>query len=52
MLVEDGEDAYEEEYEDCGEGGGLPPFPLPPPEEPSPLGGLEISPCSLVFLSS
>lgn len=51
MLVEEGEDACEEEDE--GEGGGLPPFLLPPPpKEPSPLGGLELSPCSLVFLSS
>jgi len=51
--VEKGEDACEEEdEEDGGEGGGLSPFPLPPPEEPSPLGGLELSPCNLVFLSS
>lgn len=51
VLVEEGEDFYEEE--DGGEGGGLPPFPLPPcHEEPSPLGGLELSPCSMVFLSS
>ena len=39
-----------EEY--GGEGGGLSPFPLPPPKEPSPLGGLELSSCGLVFLSS
>ena len=50
MLVEEGQDACEEE--DSGEGGGLSPFPLPPLEEPSPLGGLELSACSLVFLSS
>ena len=54
MLVEEHEDACEEEdEEDGGEGGGLPPFPLPPPpEEPSPFGGLELSPYNLVFLSS
>ena len=56
--MEECEDACEvEDEEDCGEGGGLPPFPLPyfplpPPEEPSPLGGLELSPCNLLFLSS
>ena len=51
--MEEGENACEEEYEeDGGEGGGLSPFPLPPPEEPYPLGGLELSPCNLVFLSS
>ena len=33
MLVEEGEDACEEEdEEDGGEGGGMSPFPLPPPE--------------------
>ena len=38
---------------DGGDGGGLLPFPLfPPPGEPSPFGGLELSPCNLVFLSS
>ena len=47
----------EEDEEDGGEGGGLSPFPLPhfplpPLEEPSPLGGLELSPCNLLFLSS
>ena len=57
MLVEEGEDACkEEDEEDGGEVGGLsplplPPFPLPPPEEPSALGGLELSPCNLLFLS-
>ena len=52
--MEEGEDAYEEEAEeDGGEVGGLPPLPLPPPlEEPSPFGGMEISPCKPVFLSS
>ena len=53
MLVEEGEDACEEEdEEDGGDGGGLSPFPLPPHEEPSPLGGLELYPCNLIFLSS
>ena len=53
MLVEEGEDDFEEEdEEDGGEGGGLSPFPLPPPEEPYPLGFLELCPCNLVFLSS
>jgi len=53
VLVEEGEDSCEDEdEEDGGEGGGLSPFPLPPPKEPSPLGGLELSPCNLVFLSS
>ena len=43
--MEECEDACEEEdEEEGGEGGGvslfpLPPFPLPPPKEPSPLGG-------------
>ena len=56
--MEECEDAYEEEdEEDGGEGGGfspftLPPFPLPPPKEPYPLGGLDLSPCNLLFLSS
>ena len=55
MLVEECEDACEEEdEEDGGAGGGfypfpLPPFPLPPPKEPSPLGGLDLSPYSLLF---
>ena len=46
--MEECEDVCEEEYEeDGGEGGYLPPFPLPPPpKEPSPLGGFELSPCS------
>lgn len=54
VLVEEDEDSCEDEDEDdCGDGGGLPPFPLPPPpQEPSPFGGLELSSCSLVFLSS
>ena len=53
MLVEEGEDACEEEdEEDGGEGGYFSPFPFPPLEEPSPLGGLELSPYNLVFLSS
>ena len=53
MLVKEDEDVGEEEDEAYGgEGGGLSPFPLPPPEEPFPLGGLELSPCNLVFLSS
>ena len=52
MLVEEGEDSCEEEdEEDGGVGGGLPQFPLPPPEESSPLGSLELSPCNPVFLS-
>lgn len=56
--MEECEYAFEEEDEEYGgDGGGLPPFPLPhfplpPPEEPSPLGSLEISPCNLLFLSS
>ena len=51
--MEECEDACEvEDEEDGGEGGGLSAFPLPPPEEPSPLGGLELSPCNLLFLSS
>ena len=51
--MEEGEDACEvEDQEDGGEGGGLSPFPLPPHEDPSPLGGLELSPCKLVILSS
>jgi len=52
--VEEGEDACEEEDEKYGgEDGGLPPFLLPPPlKELSPLGGLELSPYNLVFLSS
>ena len=46
--MEEGADACEDEDEDDGgEGGGL-----PPPKDPSPLGGLEISPCNLLFLSS
>ena len=53
MLVEEGEYACEEqEEEDGGEGQGVSQFQLPPPEEPSPLGGLELSACNLVFLSS
>ena len=54
VVVEEDED----EGEDCGEDdggvdGGLSPFPLPPPPgEPSPLGGMELSPYNLVFLSS
>ena len=48
--MEEGED---DDEDDGGEGEGLPPFPLPPPpEEPSHFGGLELSPCSPVFLSS
>lgn len=51
--MEEGEDACEvEDEEDGGEGGGLSPFPLPPPKEISPLGGLELSPNNLVLLSS
>lgn len=52
------EDACEEEdEEDGGEGVGLspfptPPFPLPLLEDPSPLGGLELSPYNPLFLSS
>jgi len=43
--LDNSEDACEvEDEEDAGEGGGLSPFPLPPPEEPCPLGGLELSP--------
>ena len=46
----DGEEGGED---DGGVDGGLSPFPLPPPPgEPSPLGGLDLSPCNLVFLSS
>ena len=53
VLVEECEDDCEEEYEeDGGAGGGLSPFPLPPHEEPSPFGGLELSPCNMLFLSS
>ena len=55
MLVEEGEDVCEEKDEEYGGGLSsfpLPPFPLPPPEEPSPLGGLELSPCNILFLSS
>ena len=63
VLLEDCEDAFEEEDEEYGgDGGGLSPFrlfsfhlsyfPLTPPEEPSPLRGLKLSPCSLLFLSS
>ena len=56
--MEEGEDDFEEEDEEAGgECGGFPPlplplFPLPPPEDPYPLGGLELSPCNLMFLSS
>ena len=54
--MEECEDYCEEEDEqdggEDGEGGGLSPFPLPPPKEPSPLGGFKLSPCNLVFLSS
>lgn len=48
--MEQGEDECEEEdEEDVGEGRGLPPFLLPAlADEPSPLGGLDLSPCSLV----
>ena len=47
---DEGEDGGED---DGGVDGGLSPFPLPPhPGEPSPLGGLELSPYNLVFLSS
>ena len=55
--MEEWEDALkEEDEEDVGDGGGLspfplPPFPLPPPEDPSYFGGLELSPCNLLFLS-
>ena len=62
VFVEKCEDSFEEEDEEDGGDGGvlhrfplplpLSSFPLPPPEEPSPLGGLELSPCSLLFLSS
>ena len=56
--MEEGQDACEEEDEEYGGDGGvfppfpLPPFPLPPPEEPYPLGGFELSPYNLLFLSS
>ena len=56
--MEECEDSFEEEHEeDGGEGGGLSPFPLSPfplplPKDPSHLGGLELSPCNLLFLSS
>ena len=61
--MEECEDDFEEEdEEDGGDGGGFPPFPLPPfplsyfplppLEEPSPLGGLELYPCNLLFLCS
>ena len=51
--MEDDEDEGEDGGEDYGGvDDGLSPFPLPPPPgEPSPLGGLELSPCNLVFLS-
>ena len=53
VFVEECEDDFEEEYEEYGgDGGGLPPFPLPPPEDHSPLGGLELSPCNRMLLSS
>ena len=51
--MEECKDTCEEEDEEYGgEGGGLSPFPLPPPEERFPLGGLELSPCNPIFLSS
>ena len=52
--MEEDEDEGEDGHEDDGDvDGGLSPFSLPPPpREPSPLGGLELSPYSLVSLSS
>jgi len=42
-----------EKHEYCGEDGGLSPLLLPSfLREHSRLGGLELSPCNLVFLSS
>ena len=53
MLLEESEDACEEkDEENCGEARGLSQFTLPPLEEPSPLGCLELSPCNLLFLPS
>ena len=47
---DEGEDGGDD---DGGVDGGLSLFPLPPPlGEPSPLGGLVLSPCNLVVLSS
>ena len=49
MVVEDDD----EEGEDGGVDGGFLPSPWPPPPgEPSPLGGLELYPCILKFISS
>ena len=54
VVVEEDEYGGEDGGEDDGGvDGGLSPFPLPPPPgEPSPLGGMELSPRNLVFLSS
>ena len=51
-MEEDDDEGEDGGGDDGGVDGGLSPFLLPrPPGEPYPLGGLELSPYNLVFLS-
>ena len=52
-MEDDEEEGVDGGEDDGGVDGGFLPSPWPPhPEEHSPLGGLELSPCILKFLSS